>query len=589
MGKKSAFSLVELMVAVGIVGILVTIAFPRYQQFMVNSRRGEAKSNLSHLSSLQAAYKIDHFRYYYGEPMTGMNGIGYRDGRGRHGVHSCNPENDLDEGLCNHLGFQPEAVDKLRYHYRLADLGRRAVAGAASDARERWIYPDCKGGGDVECGEYSGDVVAMNVNGRPEVCRNISKFCPESGGGGSGVFTPPPLPPPPPPTCDTATQCCPDGPTGAPATSCTRGGGWTFSATAPTASDGCCECNRSCPSGQYLGSDCQCHSNPTPPPTCTQSSTVCCPDGPGGAGQTTCDKSDADNSWTFDSSQGDCCHCPIDANSCDKGEEWGDCKCNDCGTCPYLKVHTTRGSCDCDCEKTEQELCTDAGLTWGASCDCSSINPYYTWTKSGDCYYSCACNVATLAAHCAANGENTDPTNCECEVVATHCASSTTCCTGTREKVASDCPSGQVLRPHPDCCTPTGGMTLNILTVRSACILTDAQMLAGQTDTHGIYVEFRTHCYGAYVNKDILETITDASRLTAECGMNIAEKIAAVEGMYNCLKAITTDTTKTKKVRDEAKVRLTHIHADGNCDISGDLTELAREPNKCTLNIPPLP
>lgn len=195
MGKKSAFSLAELMVAAAIVGILVMLAIPRYQAFMVKARRGEAKSNLSHLVSLQATYKIDYFSYYHGQAMTGINGIGYREGLppGHSGVHGCNPLLDEDKGLCNYLGFQPDAVGELRYLYKFR--GSAAIASAASDYDNYYIYPDCRGRGRNECGYTSGDAVRKPIKGGPAVvCRNITKYCPQ-GVGGSGIPTCPSCPP----------------------------------------------------------------------------------------------------------------------------------------------------------------------------------------------------------------------------------------------------------------------------------------------------------------------------------------------------------------------------------------------------------
>ena len=178
MGKKSAFSLVELMVAGGIVGILVMMSLPRYHDFMVKSRRGEAKSNLSHLASLQSVYKIDHFSYYNGQAMIGNNGIGYKEGRPRSKPGKCNlPGDDRDEGLGNHLGFRPEACNELRYFYQFS--GGDAIASAASDYDHYYIYPDCRGRGNSECGYTSGDVLKQPIaGGKAVVCRNITKYCP---------------------------------------------------------------------------------------------------------------------------------------------------------------------------------------------------------------------------------------------------------------------------------------------------------------------------------------------------------------------------------------------------------------------------
>ena len=191
----AGLSLVELMTAAGIIGILGTIALPRYHQLMVLSRRGEAKSNLTHIISLQEIYKIDHFNYYSGSAMTGGRGIGYQDGRGSYGVHFCDVDPEKDVGLCNWLGFRPEAHDELRYLYTVHNNGRLARASAASDKDGFWIYPNCRGriyGYWYECGYKSGDALEMHVNGtQPRVCRNIMEHCPNPKKGASTPSSPP--------------------------------------------------------------------------------------------------------------------------------------------------------------------------------------------------------------------------------------------------------------------------------------------------------------------------------------------------------------------------------------------------------------
>lgn len=173
--NKRAFSVTELMVVVSVVGILVMLAIPRYQAFMVMSRRGEAKSNLSHIISLQESYRIDYFGYYDGLAMTGVNGIGGTDCLNRAGVHGCGLP-DEDKGLCNHLGFWPEAVGELRYRYQVIGSGSAAKASSSSGSAKE-IFPDCDGGGASECGCPKGDALTQTVNGNPLVCRNITKYC----------------------------------------------------------------------------------------------------------------------------------------------------------------------------------------------------------------------------------------------------------------------------------------------------------------------------------------------------------------------------------------------------------------------------
>ena len=182
--RIAGLSLVELMVAVGIVGILAAIAMPRYKSFLVQARRGEAKSNLSHLASLQEMYKVEHFKYYDGPAMTGVNGVGYMDGSGN--VGNCSdPNTGDDEGLANKLGFRPDNCDGLRYFYQFANSGATIIASAASDRNKRFIYPDCSGyHAQEECGYQYGDAVTLAMSdGKPTVCRNITKYCPLGVGG----------------------------------------------------------------------------------------------------------------------------------------------------------------------------------------------------------------------------------------------------------------------------------------------------------------------------------------------------------------------------------------------------------------------
>ena len=187
--RIAGFSLVELMVAVGIIGILAVIAVPRYKSFLVQARRGEAKSNLSHLATLQEVYKAEHYVYYQGAAMTDPEGVGYKDGRGN--VGDCtDPSADIDKGLGNYLGFRPNGCSELRYFYQFA--GGNAIASAASDADARHIYPDCNGYATcVECGYRYGDALTMPMGGEIKVCRNITKYCPDAGAGCVTTLDPP--------------------------------------------------------------------------------------------------------------------------------------------------------------------------------------------------------------------------------------------------------------------------------------------------------------------------------------------------------------------------------------------------------------
>ena len=56
-GRQNGFTLIELMITVAIVGILATIAYPSYTQYMFQARRADAQSDM-----LQIQLALEKFR-----------------------------------------------------------------------------------------------------------------------------------------------------------------------------------------------------------------------------------------------------------------------------------------------------------------------------------------------------------------------------------------------------------------------------------------------------------------------------------------------------------------------------------------------
>ncbi|MFY8273113.1 type IV pilin protein [Pseudoalteromonas sp. SSDWG2] len=61
--KQKGFTLIELMIAVAIVGILASIAYPSYQNFVIKSARSEAMSAVLDAASKQEQYFADNRQY----------------------------------------------------------------------------------------------------------------------------------------------------------------------------------------------------------------------------------------------------------------------------------------------------------------------------------------------------------------------------------------------------------------------------------------------------------------------------------------------------------------------------------------------
>ena len=61
--REGGFSLVELMVAVGIIGVMSSVALPKYQKFRANASQAEAQATLSSIYTLQQLYYTENDHY----------------------------------------------------------------------------------------------------------------------------------------------------------------------------------------------------------------------------------------------------------------------------------------------------------------------------------------------------------------------------------------------------------------------------------------------------------------------------------------------------------------------------------------------
>jgi len=70
--QVSGFSLVELMVTVGIIGVLASVAVPQYSKFTAKSKQSEAKVQLGAIFTVEKAFFIEAQSY-----SSCLSGIGY--------------------------------------------------------------------------------------------------------------------------------------------------------------------------------------------------------------------------------------------------------------------------------------------------------------------------------------------------------------------------------------------------------------------------------------------------------------------------------------------------------------------------------
>lgn len=61
--KQNGFTLIELMISVAIVGILASIAFPSYTQYMIRANRAAAQSEMMAIANRQQQFLLTNRAY----------------------------------------------------------------------------------------------------------------------------------------------------------------------------------------------------------------------------------------------------------------------------------------------------------------------------------------------------------------------------------------------------------------------------------------------------------------------------------------------------------------------------------------------
>jgi type IV pilus assembly protein PilA len=123
--SKKAFTLIELMIVVAIIGILAAIAVPNFVKFQCRSKQSEAKGNLKALYVSQEAFRAESDTYASIPPIAAGLVAG------------------TASTVVNSIGFVPKG-GKLRYTYNATgnniSFGATADAssGAIADAVDEW-------------------------------------------------------------------------------------------------------------------------------------------------------------------------------------------------------------------------------------------------------------------------------------------------------------------------------------------------------------------------------------------------------------------------------------------------------------------
>jgi len=92
--NNKGFTLIELMIVVAIIGILASIAYPSYQDYVLRAKRGDAKAGLLSLQLAQEKYRASCAEYASGMDSTTRSCVAGSSTAGDHDLIASNASAD---------------------------------------------------------------------------------------------------------------------------------------------------------------------------------------------------------------------------------------------------------------------------------------------------------------------------------------------------------------------------------------------------------------------------------------------------------------------------------------------------------------
>jgi type IV pilus assembly protein PilE len=111
--NQNGFTLVELMIVVGIVGIIATIAYPSYQSMINNTSRSTAQGDLMSLATALERHNVSNFTYNgaaVGSTNTGAPAIYATYSPATEGASSKKYDLTIDSVAANGLSYVIKAT-----------------------------------------------------------------------------------------------------------------------------------------------------------------------------------------------------------------------------------------------------------------------------------------------------------------------------------------------------------------------------------------------------------------------------------------------------------------------------------------------
>ncbi len=138
--QMRGFTLVELMIAVAIVGILAGIVYPSYKDSVNRSRRTEAMTELVRIANLQEQYYSDNRTYTTDMTKLGLGADPYVTENGYYSIDAAAVNSIASDFIltATPAGLQA-SNDSTCTSFTLNYLGQKtAKKGAADNSKECW-------------------------------------------------------------------------------------------------------------------------------------------------------------------------------------------------------------------------------------------------------------------------------------------------------------------------------------------------------------------------------------------------------------------------------------------------------------------
>jgi len=155
--RRGGFSIIEIMIAMAIIGVLATIAIPKYAVYQLKTKSAEAKTNLGGIRTSQEAYYSEYGAFVAASPEPAII-----PGSNRAVFDSLSSD-------FQSLGWQPEG--RIFFSYGVAVNGDASAytadAGADIDADgvvQFWAYAKPEAGGTLVPAAVGCDVAALTGN-----------------------------------------------------------------------------------------------------------------------------------------------------------------------------------------------------------------------------------------------------------------------------------------------------------------------------------------------------------------------------------------------------------------------------------------